>query len=363
MNIPQEYRVVGVMSGTSLDGLDVAYCRFWMEDEKWKFEIPKATIFSYSPAWQARLEILPNSTAKNLAQIHHDYGSLIGQKVKAFLKTHQLTADFIASHGHTVFHVPDNNLTFQVGDGNAIAATCGLPVVYDFRSLDVALGGEGAPLAPVGDALLFGQYAACLNLGGIANISFDDPAKGRVAGDICGCNQVFNYLAQRLGQRFDPNGEISRSGKVYEPLLNDLNHLAFLSRHFPRSLGREWIEAEVLPLLVRAPVSVADQMCTFTHHVADQVARVLGQGKINEGALLITGGGAFHHFLIEEIAVRTRVEIVVPDDQLIQFRESLIFAFLGLLRWRKEHNVWASVTGATRDHCAGVIAYPMQVEG
>lgn len=346
------------MSGTSLDGLDLAYCKLRKEGGEWTFEMPHSTTYPYSPAWQARLEVLPNSTARHIAQINHEYGSLIGQKVRAFVKEHQLEVDFVASHGHTVFHDPAQQVTFQIGCGNAIAATCGLPVVYDFRSLDVALGGEGAPLAPVGDALLFSEYDLCLNLGGIANVSLTDKEGRRIAGDISACNQVLNYLANRLGQRYDRGGDIARSGDRNEDLLKQLNTLPFFTRSFPRSLGREWVEDEVLPLLVHSSLTIPDQMCTFVHHLADQIIAVLDKTGVEAGKMLITGGGAFNTYLIEQLRKRTEVELVIPNKELIEFREALIFALLGVLRWRQEINVWSSVTGSNSDHSSGVIVIP-----
>lgn len=349
------------MSGTSLDGLDIAYCTFHQTAAQgWTFEIIQAETLPYSPAWVARLEVLPNSTARHITKLNYDYGRMMGQKVRAFLKSHQLEADLVASHGHTVFHDPPNHITVQLGDASALAATCGLPVVADFRAMDVSLGGEGAPLVPVGDAMLFGDYALCLNLGGIANVSFTDAQGQRIAGDVVACNQVLNYLAQLLGERFDNEGEIARGATPDPELVRKLNTLPFFTRDFPRSLGREWVEEEVLPLLVSSSSSVPVQMASFVRHIVDQISGMLDRVGTEQDKMLITGGGAYNTFLIEELQRRTRIELEIPNRQLVDFKEALIFAFLGVLRWRHEVNVWASVTGAASDHSGGVIALPPQ---
>ena len=347
------YHVIGIMSGTSLDGLDLAYCRFDYQ-EKWTYQILVAETITYPAEWDLKLRSLHLLSGEELLKEHESYGTYIGQSVAHFMQRHHVSADFIASHGHTVFHQPQNGFTFQAGDGAAIAAACGLPVVSDFRSADVALGGQGAPLVPIGDRLLFSDFGFCLNLGGIANISFEKQGQ-RVAYDVCPCNLLLNYLAQRLGKSYDRDGDIAATGKINPRLLQQLDDRDFYSKPFPKSLGREDIEQDFLPLL-DAETTVPDLLATVCAHIAKQVARSIP--AVATGRILVTGGGAFNTYLLACIRGACAVEIVSGSPDKINFKEALIFAFLGVLRWRNENNVLSSVTGATRDHCSGSIDLP-----
>lgn len=343
------------MSGTSLDGLDIACCRFEWVDGTWKYEILAAETMPYSKDWSVRLRSLPELTGEELISEHVAYGKYLGQAVQDFRKRFPLRIDFVSSHGHTVFHQPHLGFTFQAGAGAAIAATCGLPVISDFRSADVAMGGQGAPLVPVGDQLLFSHYDSCLNLGGIANISFEKNGK-RLAYDVAPCNLLLNELAGRLGFSYDEHGKMAASGKVLPAVLEALNDLDYYSRSFPKSLGREDVEEDFLPLLSERH-NVPDLLATVTRHIALQVAAAVQQKQGNAG-LLITGGGALNTALVQEIKACVAGEVVVGSDSILHFKEALIFAFLGVLRWRGEINVLCSVTGSKTDHCAGAINLP-----
>jgi len=282
-----------------------------------------------------------------------EYGKYIGQQVLNFIEANKFKPDFIASHGHTIFHKPDEQLTLQIGDGNTIAAITGYPVVFDFRSLDVSLGGQGAPLVPIGDKLLFGEYDFCLNLGGFANISFEKNNQ-RMAFDICPVNFVLNHLAEKEHKSFDTDGELAKSGKVNPELLNELNLLAYYKLSSPKSLGREWVEEKVFPLLEKYNLSNIDLISTFTEHVAIQIARVIKNEKGN--SLIITGGGAYNKYLIDRIKHHSNIRVLIPEALLVEYKEALVFAFLGLLRLRGEVNCLSSVTGASRDSSTGVLA-------
>ena len=346
------YKVIGVMSGTSMDGLDLACCSFTFEN-KWDYTIHHALTIEYPAEWQDRLRGAMQAGGGDLALIHADYGRYIGLQVRDFLDKTNFNADFVASHGHTVFHQPSRHFTLQIGDGNAIAAATGLPVIFDFRSLDVALGGQGAPLVPVGDRLLFGKYDYCLNLGGIANISFEKGSR-RVAFDICPANMMLNHLAGRMGLMYDPEGEMARSGRVVTDLLDALNGLSYYREEGAKTLGREWFAEHILPLLEQhADRSPEDLLRTATEHMAMQIAH-----SVDDPAgrtMLVTGGGAMNRFLVSRIRKHTDLQLVVPDKQLVLFKEALVFAFLGVLRYRHEINCLASVTGASRDSCTGVM--------
>jgi len=347
---------LGLMSGSSLDGLDIAFCRFKKVRDRWKYEILRAETVPCPPEWQHRLMNLPGKSAVVLAQTDIDLGHFMGACAREFIRKHRITPGFIASHGHTIFHQPGNHLTLQIGKGAAIAAETGIPVVCDFRSTDVALGGQGAPLAPIGDQLLFSQYDYCLNLGGFSNISFDRQGV-RIAFDICPCHIVLNKLATLTGQAYDQDGLLARQGKMIPQLLEDLNRLIYYQEPPPKSLGQEWIEVNIDPIMAQYIADpgfrIPDLLHTFSEHAAIQIGKQCDNDRVKK--LLITGGGALNRFLIERIRYYAAAQIVLPDLYTIHFKEALIFAFLGLLRWRNEINCLASVTGAPRDNIGGAI--------
>lgn len=351
------YQVIGLMSGTSLDGVDIAFCTFTLKEGKWIYTLEKAETIPYSDDWKTRLSELEKLGALEFVKTDAEYGHYLGKITKAFLLNHNLKPDFIASHGHTIFHQPDSKFTSQIGKGSAIVAETGVPVVCDFRSTDIALGGQGAPLVPVGDQLLFDNYTYCLNLGGFANISYAESGN-RIAFDICPANIILNYLASFLHKDYDENGGLARQGILHQPLLKALNELEYYHRQPPKSLGKEWVLSEVHPVLQRFDIPVEDKLRTFVEHIASQVARVVGNEDTS--TLLITGGGAFNGFLAERIREKTQLTLVLPDPLTINFKEALIFAFLGVVRWREEINCLKSCTGASHDNVGGAIyqAFP-----
>jgi len=347
-------KVIGLMSGTSLDGLDLAYCHFIYEGKQWSFEIVAAETVAHSNVWKQRLLQLPTLSGIELTQASNDFGTLSGELVNRFLGKYGLPPpDFVASHGHTVFHQPEKGLTLQIGNGANLAGITGLPVVCDFRSMDVALGGQGAPLVPVGDRLLFSEYAYCVNLGGFANVSFKHQGE-RVAYDIGPANLPLNWLAGKKGLDYDRHGELSRSGNLHTALLEELNALPYFHLGFPKSLGREWLEEVYFPIVNRHHISIEDALATCTENIALQIGKTLSQN----GQALLTGGGAFNSFLMERIEQHASVRLVVPDPKLIEFKEALLFGLLGVLRWNNQINVLSSVTGSKHDHSGGVIYMP-----
>ena len=255
--------------------------------------------------------------------------------------------DFIASHGHTIFHQPENNYTLQIGCGKTISQTTKITTINDFRSLDVYLNGQGAPLVPIGDLLLFPKHKYCINLGGFANISIKKNEK-IIAFDICPANIVLNDICKKIGIGYDCNGDIAREGKIVPTLLQQLNKLDFYIKKAPKSLGREWVEEHISPILKNHKPE--DLICTFCEHIAIQIGKFLA-----DESALFTGGGVFNSFLIERITFHSKSKILIPNKELIEFKESLIFAFLGVLRIRNEINCIQSVTGADRDNCGGHI--------
>ena len=346
--------VIGMMSGTSLDGLDLASCSFIRSENGWKFIIEATETIEYTQGWTERLRTAHQLSGEELIQLDRDYGNFLGEEASAFSTKHNLKADLIASHGHTVFHRPENGYTLQIGHGVNIAAKTNLPVISDFRSSDVALGGQGAPLVPIGDKLLFGDYDACLNLGGFANISFENNGTLK-AGDLCPVNIVLNHLAQKEGFQYDEDGRMGEKGTINKELLDSLNKIEFYTQPFPRSLGREWVEVNIFPLFEQFTDTTINQLRTFYEHVALQIAPFLNPGS----KVLVTGGGAFNHFLIERIKNSTQAVLEIPSDRLVKYKEALIFAFMGLLRWNGEINCLKTVTGASHDSCSGAVHLPI----
>ncbi len=341
------YNVIGVMSGSSLDGLDLAWCELLVDDGVWSFNIREARTVPYEPEFQARLVNAMAGSALELARLHRDLGERIGKACKELLNGQQV--DLIASHGHTIFHKPEEGLTTQIGCGARIAAATGTTTVCEFRTMDVALGGQGAPLVPLGEKLLFPAHKAFLNIGGICNIALHDPE--RVIGyDVCIGNQALNFLANEVGRPYDTNGELARSGNVLSDLLSALNALPFHHQTPPRSLGREWFDEQVKPLIGQQGITVEDRLRTIVQHIADQFAIALAS---SEGKVLLTGGGARNGFLVEILQERTSGKFVVPDLLTVDYKEALIFALLGVLRLRGEVNALASVTGAKVDSSGG----------
>jgi anhydro-N-acetylmuramic acid kinase len=350
----QKYHVIGVMSGTSLDGVDLAYCEFNFNGQ-WTFRIIHAETVSYNEYWKGLLGNIHKGSAEDISVADCMYGKHLGELVKDFCRKNSIVPDFISSHGHTIFHQPQKGFTWQIGSGAYLSAVSGFQVVCDFRSGDVALGGQGAPLVPVGDKLLFEKIDFCLNLGGISNVSYDHNGK-RVAFDISPCNLVLNHFSMKRGMPFDEDGKLAENGTTHAGLLDKLNKVIYYSKSFPKSLGRENIENEFLPLIESFNLKVEDVLATLCEHIAIQISAVTGNGAM-ERTMLVTGGGALNKFLINCMKEKCKLNIIVPDRKIVEFKEALIFAFLGVLRLRGESNCLMSVTGASRDNCSGAV-YP-----
>ena len=339
-----KYRVLGVMSGTSLDGIDLAICTFTKKGN-WEFKIEKQATIKYSDEWKNTLENLHTKNKKQITTTDVEYGTFLGEKIIAFLDNEKV--DFIASHGHTIFHQPENKYTLQIGDGKTIAKTTGITTINDFRSLDVSLGGQGAPLVPIGDLHLFPNYKYCINLGGFANISIKKESE-ITAFDICPVNIVLNQVCKELNIDYDNNGDIAKKGKLVPKLIQQLNQLSFYEKIPPKSLGREWVEKQIIPLIINQKTE--DILHTFCEHIAIQIGK-----QLKGNTALFTGGGVFNQYLMTRIQHYSTSEITIPNQEIIEYKEALIFAFLGVLRIRNEVNCLQSVTGAERDNCGGVI--------
>ena len=344
---------IGLMSGTSLDGIDFVYVKF-DKNNYTDFKILESKTISYSSDWKERLQKAISFSDEELGSLDIDYGKLLGEKTNAFIDEFNIDKiDFIASHGHTILHQPDKGITLQVGDGQIIANITKQKVVCDFRTQDVKLGGQGAPLVPIGDELLFSEYEYCLNLGGFANVSFKENNK-RIAFDICPVNTVMNFYVEKLGFEYDDKGQIASTGKINIDLLNKLNSLKFYQQKPPKSLGLEWVKKEIFPAIDRSKISVKDILRTFVEHIAIQITNQLK----NKTKVFITGGGTFNDFLMSRIKFLNKAELIIPSKELINFKEALVFAFLGLLRVENKINCLKSVTGAREDHSSGNIFQP-----
>ena len=343
--------VIGLMSGTSLDGLDIAYCEF-SESEGLRYKLLAAETYPYPQQWVDRLSTLEHASAYEYALAHVELGHYFGKCVNRFREAHPGKVDLVASHGHTIFHQPQLGLTTQIADGDAIAAETGLPVAFNFRTFDVALGGQGAPLVPIGDRLLFGDYDACLNLGGFSNISYEESGL-RKAFDVSPCNMALNALARNLGMDYDRNGILASQGALNEEVLTKMNALEYYQRPAPKSLGKEWYVENFLPLI--ASQNPQSMLRTTVEHIAQQVALVVSSQSIR--TLLVTGGGAKNKFLVERIAALSpQCSVTIPDHQVVDYKEAIDFALLGYLRVKGQNNCLQSVTGASRDNCSGQLS-------
>lgn len=348
------------MSGTSMDGVDLAYCVFQRSSNGWNFQIEKAETIAYSSKWRIRLSQLRKQDAITYVRTDTFYGHYLGELVNDFIGRNNLTVDFISSHGHTVFHQPYGRITAQVGSGAALNAITGLPVVCDFRSGDVALGGQGAPLVPIGDRDLFGQYDFILNLGGFANISAYRNGKS-FGFDVCPANIILNRIARNLDMAYDENGAVAQIGAINYDLLKRINNLEYYRLPAPKSLGREWINSVFWPITRNFPdVRQADFMKTFCDHIAYQISKAIdnieGTDTHAGKKMLVTGGGAYNSTLIDLIRTHTDIEVVIPESEtIINYKEALIFAYLGLKRVLNEPNCLADVTGASADIIGGAL--------
>jgi anhydro-N-acetylmuramic acid kinase len=348
-----QYHVIGVMSGTSLDGVDLAHIMFSIEKEKWVFEIFEKETIGYSQNWIDQLKLAVDFSAEELQKLNKEYTRLLAKIISHFIEEHHIkNLDAVCSHGHTILHQPGKGITLQIGNLPEIASLIQQNVVCNFRVQDVQLGGQGAPLVPIGDRILFSEYDYCMNLGGFSNISFEQNSK-RIAFDIAPVNTVLNFYANQRSMKYDDKGQLSRTGKCDEKLLNELNALTFYQQSFPKSLGFEFVKETVLPIMESYSLSTEDKLRTFVEHVAQQTALAL---PIKKGQLLVTGGGAYHDFLMERIQFYLpEMKIIIPSPKIIEFKEALIFALLGVLKLRGEINVLSSVTGAKEDHSSGEI--------
>ncbi len=347
----ESYNIIGVMSGTSIDGVDFCYVNFRFKN-KWNYKILNTITYNYSNQWKTRLLNAIDLDKSNLDKLDIEYTNLLVSFIKKFIqecKIHKI--DAISSHGHTVFHKPNKGITYQIGNLPELAIGLNLDVVCDFRIQDVELGGQGAPLVPIGDKLLFSDYDYCLNLGGFSNISYSKNEE-MLAFDICPVNCVLNHYCKIIGFDYDNDGLIAESGKIDLKLLDELNSIEYYSNFNPKSLGIEWVIDIIYKIIDKYNIPVSNILRTYCEHVSIQIAIAI---KNHSSSIFITGGGAKNKFLIKLIKNRIDNLIIIPDKEIVDFKEALIFGFLGVLKLRGEINCLKSVTGAKKDHSSGVI--------
>lgn len=352
----EKFTALGLMSGSSLDGLDIAYCEFYYENNVWDFRILAAQTFNYNEEWVIKLRELQNASTEEREKADIEYGELTANFVNSFLSQKNYVPELIASHGHTILHEPAKGFTCQIGNGQTIANRTGIKTISDFRSKDVSLGGQGAPLVPIGDKLLFSDYNFCLNIGGIANISYEEKGK-MIAYDICGANQILNYLSLQAGKPYDENGNIAILGKMNTELFEFLNSDSYFNKKEPKSLSNQYVTTKFVEATNKIKCPIEDKLYTTVKHIAFQTNKAIE--KYNKGKLLISGGGAHNSFLVNALRRETKHDVIVPDDTTINFKEALIFAFMGVLRDQNIINCLASVTGAKNDCSGGQIFLPL----
>ena len=350
---PKSFFVVGVMSGTSLDGLDLALVEFNFNQNKWNYRFISAVTKPYDSFWVEQLSKARFLSAKALASLDNEYTNYLVNQIKTFIDQNTGSdIDLIGSHGHTVHHQPDKGITVQIGNQSKLSIELEKTVVCDFRVQDVVLGGQGAPLVPGGEYYLFADYDACINLGGFANISLIKNQLKPLAFDIAAANLVFNKLSNRLDLAYDSGGKIASKGSLVPKLLDELNALDYYKQTSPKSLGVEWISQYIEPIFNKFnQESISDLMHTYSIHLAGQISKVLP----TSGKVLFSGGGTHNDFLLQQIKKNSTAEICIPASVLIDYKEAMIFGFLGLLRVLGVNNCFSSVTGSTHNHSSGVI--------
>ncbi len=353
MNQTNSYNVIGAMSGTSLDGLDIVLVNFKLINKHWNYKIVSATTIPYEEILKKSLNEAELLSGLELSLLNNSFGDFIGSQIHTFLNRLNLTADLICSHGHTVFHQPENRLTLQIGNGSNILAKTNITTVTNYRDLDIALGGEGAPLVPNGEIELFPDYNYFLNLGGIANISIHNH-KSVFGFDITAANMLLNYLCNKyFNKEFDKNGELAKAGKINNDILTSLNQLDYFSKSHPKSLGKEFVFQKMIPIIDLESEDPKNLIRTAVAHIVKEILWTIRKLHIKE-EVLVSGGGALNSFLISELK-KDYNKFVLPDKDTIEYKEALIFAFLGLKRQLGDINCLRSITGSKRDTSSGSI--------
>ncbi|MGB0167057.1 MAG: anhydro-N-acetylmuramic acid kinase [Luteibaculum sp.] len=348
----QKWKALGIMSGSSLDGLDLALSEYTLNQEKWSFKILHRDSIELPDNLKELLKTSTSLSGEDLVLLDITYGKWIASQLGDFLADYP-KPDVVGLHGHTVFHKPDLGYSLQIGSADHVAASVSCPVVSNFRQKNIALGGQGAPLVPIGDFHLFNDFDACVNLGGICNTTLLN-RQDLLAWDISACNQVFNFLAHEMGQAFDKDGVIALSGSLDEDLLQALNRLSYYDLKAPKSIGNHWVKENFIPLVQRAKSSVPDKMHTVQRHLVDRICTELKSYGVKKA--LLTGGGAHNANFVQRLRDQGDIEFIVPEKQIVDFKEAIIFGFLALLRILCKENILSSYTNSKFNLSGGSIS-------
>ena len=339
------------MSGSSLDGVDLAIIDFYKKKNKWKFKLLEFNTISYDYNLKNELSVAHNLNLNQIKKLDSKYTFVLASLINNFLEKLKINIDFVSSHGHTILHQPEKGVTIQIGNNIDLSNLISKKLICDFRSQDVLFGGQGAPLVPVGDYHLFSEFDYTLNLGGFANITNLTNQFPR-AHDVCAVNTVLNKLSNELNLDYDSEGRIAMNGNLIKDLKNELDNILFYKDKPPKSLGVEWLNRVVYPILNKyKSFKIEDILYTYSIHISEVLSRELPEGK----KILLSGGGSFNNFLIDNIVQKSKSIITIPNKEIINFKEAIIFAFIGVLKIRNEINCFKSVTGACKDHCSGII--------
>lgn len=359
--------ILGVMSGSSMDGLDLAFIRLNTEVGKpgllsASYELLHGATMPIPEELLNQLKYSSKLDALSLLTLDQDFGSWAGKAIDTAIKQTSFSPSLIGFHGHTVFHFPDRKVSFQLGHGAVLSAYTQLPVVTDFRSQDMALGGQGAPMVSIAEKWLWPDYSGFLNLGGICNITLKKTKEAYESADIWVCNQILNHLAREVGHSYDDRGLIAAKGLPIDELIEALLLAEWFEKKAPKSLDNSYLYEEVIPLFNKyRDYSTGDKLHSAVIVIAKAIANHVNavyHSEAIQGGIMLTGGGALNDFLVEKIRAELTCDIFLPDLETIQFKEAIMVAFAGWLRWRGLPNFIKEATGAKSDAIGGVLHIP-----
>ena len=368
MRVVQQSKLfLGLMSGTSLDGLDIALCYFEPE-----YQLLHSRCFEFTDDLKQRVLPFMTDQAQSIDELmilDRDLATFAAEAILIFLHDHRIDAkevNAIGYHGQTLRHRPDEGCSLQIGNPHILAEMTGIDVIADFRRRDLAAGGEGAPLVPAFHHFLTEKMRrpfALLNLGGIANLSLFCE-NGEIQGfDTGPANTLIDqWIYQHTGVNFDAEGEWAASGAINQPLLEALLEEPYFQRSAPKSTGRETFNLEWLnhKLTYFGELSPEDIQATLTELTAVTIADALKHAKLNNCQLILCGGGARNRYLVERLTTHLPDFTIIASDLLGWSADAMEAAAFAWLAWafknKKAGNIPA-VTGAFGERRLGAL-YP-----